>query len=216
MRGDQHNAADEGRPDEELVRPGGSKNYTFPLMDAGRPERAAFAFYHDHRMDVTGRNNWYGLQGMFITDDPAEKKFNLPVGKYDVPLMIADRTFDDAAQLTDPFPKESDPHPATEGINGPYAPPGDATVGNRTLVNGGFQPFHNVATHRYRPRPLTAAGPSSDDFRFAAGPPQGQVGHARRRVPQPARGTGTAARAAARPGRRGARGVGAGRACVGW
>ena len=185
LHGDHHSSADDGRPDDELVAPGKKKAYTFPLMDAGKPERAAFAFYHDHRMDVTGRNNWYGLQGMFITDDPAERKLNLPTGRYDVPLMVADRTFDDAAQLTDPFAKDSDPHPATGGVTGPYAPPGDATVGNRTLVNGGFQPYANVATHRYRLRLLNAAGFSSYDFRFSDGRPMVQVGNGSGLLTQP-------------------------------
>ena len=39
---------------------------------------AAFRFYHDHRMGLTARNNWYGLQGMFLVTDPAERQLGLP------------------------------------------------------------------------------------------------------------------------------------------
>jgi FtsP/CotA-like multicopper oxidase with cupredoxin domain/plastocyanin len=185
LHGDHHSSADDGRPDSDLVAPGRHRAYHFPLTDGGRPERAAFSFYHDHRMDVTGRNNWYGLQGMFITDDPAENKLNLPAGSYDVPLMVADRTFDDASQLTDPFPKSSDAHSATSDINGPYAPPGDATVGTRTLVNGVFQPYDDVATHRYRLRLLNASSFSSYDFQLSDGRPMVQIGNGSALLPKP-------------------------------
>lgn len=185
LHGDHHSSADDGQPASDLVKPGGRRTYTFPLTDAGRPEPAAFSFYHDHRMDVTGRNNWYGLNGMFITDDPAERKLHLPEGAYDLPLMVADRSFDDASQLTDPFPKPTDPQSVTSGINGPYAPPGDATTGTRTLVNGQFQPFQEVGTHRYRLRLLNASGFSSYDFRFSDGRPMVQIGNGSALLPAP-------------------------------
>jgi spore coat protein A len=177
LHGDHHSSADDGQPATQLIAPGRSKTYVFPLRDGGRAERAAFSFYHDHRMDLTGRNNWYGLQGMVITDDPAEKRLGLPTGAYDLPLLVADRSFDAAAQLTNPFPKPSDPQPATSGLNGPYAPPGDATAGDRTLVNGQFQPYAVVGTHRYRLRLLNASSFTSYDFRFSDGRPMLQVGN---------------------------------------
>jgi len=177
LHGDHHSSADDGQPASQLVAPGRAKTYTFPLTDGGRAERATFSFYHDHRMDQTGRNNWYGLQGMVITDDPAERRLGLPTGAYDVPLLVADRSFDAAAQLTNPFPKPSDPQTATTGINGPYAPPGDATTGSRTLVNGQFQPYAAIGTHRYRLRLLNASPFTSYDFRFSDGRPMVQVGN---------------------------------------
>ena len=185
LHGDHHASADDGQPATQLVAPGRSKTYTFALRDDGKPEAAAFTWYHDHRMDVTGRNNWYGLQGMVITDDPAEKRLGLPDGAYDLPLMVADRTFDEAAQLTDPFPKSSDPTSPTSGVNGPYAPPGDATTGTRTLVNGVFQPYLTASTHKYRLRVLNASGFSSYDFRFTDGRPMTQVGNGSGLLPSP-------------------------------
>jgi spore coat protein A len=185
LHGDHHSSADDGQPATQLISPGRSKTYTFPLTDGGRPERAAFTFYHDHRMDLTGRNNWYGLQGMVITDDPAEKRLGLPTGTYDLPLLVADRTFDQAGQLENPFPKPTDPQSATSGINGRYAPPGDATTGSRTLVNGQFQPYAVVATHRYRLRLLNASPFTSYDFRFTDGRPMVQVGNGSALLPAP-------------------------------
>jgi FtsP/CotA-like multicopper oxidase with cupredoxin domain len=185
LHGDHHSSADDGQPATQLIAPGRAKTYTFPLRDGGKAERAAFSFYHDHRMDQTGRNNWYGLQGMFITDDPAERRLGLPTGAYDVPLLVADRSFDAASQLTNPFPKPSDPQTATAGLNGPYAPPGDATTGSRTLVNGQFQPYAAVGTHRYRLRLLNASPFTSYDFRFTDGRPMVQVGNGSALLPAP-------------------------------
>ena len=185
LHGDHHSSADDGQPATQLIAPGRAKTYTFPLRDGGKAERAAFSFYHDHRMDLTGRNNWYGLQGMFITDDPAERRLGLPTGAYDVPLLVADRSFDAASQLTNPFPKPSDPQSATTGITGAHAPPGDATTGSRTLVNGQFQPYAAVATHRYRLRLLNASPFTSYDFRFSDGRPMVQVGNGAALLPAP-------------------------------
>ena len=185
LHGDHHSAADDGQPDDELVATNSRKTYTFPLTDEGRPERAAFSFYHDHRMDVTGRNNWYGLQGMFITDDPAEQRFRLPTGDFDLPLLVADRNFDASGQLTDPFPKPTDPQTVTTGFNGPYAPPGDATTGTHTLVNGVFQPYAKVGTHRYRLRLLNASSFSTYDFHFSDNRPMVQIGNGSALLPAP-------------------------------
>ncbi len=185
LHGDHHSSADDGQPMSQLVPPGGRKTYTFPLTDGGRPSRAMFSFYHDHRMDQTGRNNWYGLQGMVITDDPKEKRLGLPAGAYDLPLLVADRTMDVGGQLTNPFPKPTDPQSPTSGINGPYAPPGDSTTGDRTLVNGQFQPYASVGTHRYRLRLLNASGFTSYDFHFSDGRPMVQVGNGAALLPAP-------------------------------
>jgi FtsP/CotA-like multicopper oxidase with cupredoxin domain len=172
LHGDHHSSADDGRPDDHLVAPGKARTYTFGLKDDGKPERAAFSFYHDHRMDETGRNNWFGLQGMFITDDPAEARLHLPTGGYDLPLMVADRSFDDAAQLTDPF-------------RTPSAPPGDTTTGTRALVNGQFQPYSSVGDRRYRLRLLNASSFSSFDVHFSDGRPMVQVGNGSALLPKP-------------------------------
>ena len=51
------------------------------------------------------------------------------------------------------------------------------TVGTHTLVNGVFEPYQDVATHRYRLRLLNASGFSSYDFHFADNRPMVQVGN---------------------------------------
>ena len=72
--------------------------YTYTGTEAGGNERGAMQWYHDHRMDVTGRNVWMGLAGMYIIDDPADPQ-TLPKGAFDVPLMLTDRSFDANNQI---------------------------------------------------------------------------------------------------------------------
>ncbi|MBV9293585.1 MAG: multicopper oxidase domain-containing protein, partial [Frankiales bacterium] len=176
LHGDHHASTSDGLPDSSLIRPGGSRTYVYPLTDGGKAERAAFDFYHDHRMDETGRNVWNGLQGMFITSDKVERKLNLPTGKYDVPLDVADRSFDGANQLTNPFPHPGDGTTSTSKFVGPYAAPGDASVGDHVLVNGVSSPYFDVATHRYRLRLLNGSNFQSYDFHLSNGQPFVQIG----------------------------------------
>ena len=86
-----------------LIRPGGKRTYVYDLIEEGGPERAAFQWYHDHRLDRTAPNVWNGLAGMWIIDDDFDAALGLPAGARDIPLMIADRSFDRRNQLTDPF-----------------------------------------------------------------------------------------------------------------
>ena len=102
--GGHQSSADDGQPTTYLIDKGDERTYNYSLRDAGKPAPASFNFYHDHRMHVTARNNWRGLQGMFLTTDPEEKKLGLPKGAYDVPLHVSDRTFTQSNQLVDPFP----------------------------------------------------------------------------------------------------------------
>jgi spore coat protein A, manganese oxidase len=186
LHGDHHSSASDGQPDSDLIAPGRRRTYDYPLTDGGKPERAAFDFYHDHRMDETTRNVWNGLQGMFITDDPGEARLGLPSGRYDVPLLVSDRSFDAANQLTEPFPYPGDGSGSPQdGFVGPYAAPGDATVGDHVLVNGESLPHFDVATHRYRLRLLNGSGFQSYDFHLSDGQPFVQVGTGSGLLPRP-------------------------------
>ena len=113
--GGHQSSADDGQPTTYLIGKGDERTYDYSLRDAGKPAPAAFNFYHDHRMHVTARNNWRGLQGMFLTTDPKEKKLGLPKGAYDVPLHFSDRTFTQNNQLVDPFPGNTARRAATRG-----------------------------------------------------------------------------------------------------
>jgi FtsP/CotA-like multicopper oxidase with cupredoxin domain len=126
-----------------LLRPGKSKTYVYDLVEEGRPERSAFQWYHDHRLDKTALHSWRGLAGMWIVDDELDSSLPLPSGERDIPLMIADRSFDSHNQLTDPF----------VGLR----PPADGILGRSVLVNGAFMPQHRVGARRYRLRLLNVS-----------------------------------------------------------
>jgi len=129
---------------ELLIRPGRGRTYTYEQMEDGEPERASFQFYHDHRLENTARNIWRGLVGMWIVDDELDSSLPLPKGPRDIPLLLADRSFDRRNQLTDPFAVAR-------------RPPDDGVEGRHILVNGAVTPHHPVRAQRYRLRVLNAS-----------------------------------------------------------
>ncbi|HVT21680.1 MAG TPA: multicopper oxidase domain-containing protein [Mycobacteriales bacterium] len=182
FHGDHHTWRDDGQPDRFLIKHGGSRTYDFPLVDHGKPVTEATDFYHDHRMNVTARNNWHGLQGFFLVHSKKERSLHLPTGKYDVPLMVNDRKFTADNQLTNPFKGRTR---SMHGIKGPAAPPADGTVGNRILVNGEFAPHLDVDQHRYRLRLLNTSDFTSYDFALSDGRPFVQIGTGGDLLPHP-------------------------------
>jgi spore coat protein A len=159
---------------ELLLAPGASKTYVYDLTEAGRPERAAFQWYHDHRLDKTAPHTWRGLAGMWIVDDAFEDELALPRGERDIPLMIADRTFDRDNQLTDPF-------------RGGLQPPADGIAGQSVLVNGAFMPHHRVEPCRYRLRVLNVSQFQSYNFHLSNGAAMIQIGSDSGLMPRPVR-----------------------------
>jgi FtsP/CotA-like multicopper oxidase with cupredoxin domain len=157
-----------------LLAPGASKTYVFDLREEGKPERAAFQWYHDHRLDKTAPHVWRGLAGMWIVDDELEESLPLPRGERDIPLMIADRTFDRDNQLTDPFA-------------GGLQPPADGIAGRSVLVNGAFMPHHRVMPCRHRLRVLNASQFQSFNFHLSSGAPMIQIGSDSGLLPRPIR-----------------------------
>jgi FtsP/CotA-like multicopper oxidase with cupredoxin domain len=63
--------------------------YEFTVMD-----RAGTYWYHPHPHGRTAPQVIYGLAGLFIVSDDEEDQLDLPVGDFDLPLVIQDRTFD--------------------------------------------------------------------------------------------------------------------------
>ena len=169
FHGDHHGWTKDGQPTRFLIAQGKSLTYDYPLRDGGKPERASFQWYHDHRMGVTTRNNWRGLQGMFIVTDGQASKLGLPGGRYDVPLMVSERSFDSNNQLV-----AVPPH--SMNLKGPVAPPNDGTIGDHVLVNGRYAPYLNVATHKYRLRLLNTSPFTTYDFALSDGHPFVQIG----------------------------------------
>ena len=156
-----------------LIEPGGKRTYVFDLVEDGRPERAAFQWYHDHRLDRTSRNVWHGLAGMWIVDDEFDDSLPLPAGERDIPLMIADRSFDRDNQLIDPFTGQR--------------PPNDGVLGGRVLVNGAYLPHHRVTAQRYRLRLLNVSSFRPYNFFLSNGAPLVQIASDSGLMPKPVR-----------------------------
>jgi FtsP/CotA-like multicopper oxidase with cupredoxin domain len=118
-------------------------------------------------MNVTGRNVWMGLAGMYLIDDPADAQ-TLPKGAFDVPVLIADRSFDANNQLMYQFD-----------------PLGDK--GDHTLLNGVVQPFFNVADGKYRLRILNASNARRYELALSNGQTFLQIGTESGLLPAPVR-----------------------------
>ena len=181
-------SANDGQPMSNLIKHGGAKTYDYPLRDGGKPLPAALRFYHDHRMDETARNNWMGLQGMFLTTDPNDAKRGLPTGRYEIPLSFTDRSFTDTHQLTDPFAGAGSAAHATSAMGsmtmaGATGPSG--TVGDTVLVNGRFAPYKDVQPGLYRLRLFNASLFSAYDFKLSNGEQFEQVGTGSGLLPHP-------------------------------
>jgi FtsP/CotA-like multicopper oxidase with cupredoxin domain/plastocyanin len=173
LHGDHHKSVHDGQPTTQLIGTGGRHTYDYPLRDGGKPERASTFIYHDHRMGVTGRNVWRGLEGIFLVKDAKERSLPLPTGRYDVPLLIADRSFTKDNQLTNPFGAAQ------------QLPPADATVGSKVLVDGRYAPYFNVDTHRYRLRIINASNFQSYNFKLSDGRSFTQIGTGDGLLPHP-------------------------------
>jgi spore coat protein A, manganese oxidase len=174
LHGDHHKSVHDGQPNSQLIGPGGRHTYDYPLTDGGsKPERASTFIYHDHRMGVTGRNVWHGLEGIFLVHDAKERSLPLPTGRYDVPLLISDRSFTTDNQLTNPFGGAQ------------QLPPADATVGSKVLVDGRYAPYFNVDTHRYRLRLINGSNFQSYNFKLSDGRAFTQIGTGDGLLPHP-------------------------------
>jgi spore coat protein A, manganese oxidase len=156
-----------------LLAPGGKRTYVYDLEEDGRPERAAFQWYHDHRLDHTARNIWRGLAGMWIVDDEFEAALPLPRGERDLALMIADRSLDRHNQLTNPFTN--------------LRPPADGINARSVFVNGAYMPHHRVTAQRYRLRILNVSQFRPYNLYLSNGMAMIQIGTDSGLMPRPVR-----------------------------
>ena len=168
--GNHSSANSDGQPDTLLIPTGGSRIYTYEGIEEGNNQRGKTQFYHDHRMDVTGRNVWMGLTGFYIVDDPADPQ-TLPSGEFDLPLAIADRQFDANNQI-------------------PYVFDRNGVTGDKFLVNGVYQPYLDVSDRKYRFRILNASNFRTYFLELSSGDSFTQIGTESGLLPAPVTRTG--------------------------
>lgn len=109
-------------------------NYTYP-----NDRRAATLWYHDHAMGATGQNVYMGLAGFYLVEDEDERSLPLPRGRYDIPLMLCVRQFNDDGS----FQYKLHGHSGADG--------------DVILVNGAPWPALQVERRKYRFRILNAS-----------------------------------------------------------
>lgn len=133
-------------------------------------QRATTLWYHDHAMGITRLNNYAGLAGMYIIRDDHEKSLNLPDGKYEIPLVIQDRSFNEDGSLY--YPRQ--PDPPTEDMPDPSIQP--FFCGDMILVNGKVWPYLEVEPRKYRFRLLNASNTRDYEFSLDSGQVFHQIG----------------------------------------
>ena len=125
--------------------------FTRETYEYTNDQQAATLWYHDHAIGTTRLNVYAGLAGIYIIHDECEKSLNLPKGKYDIPLVIQDKSFNEDGSLLYP----SGPANPTPGIPNPSIVPG--FLGDTILVNGKIWPYLEVEPRKYRFRSLNAS-----------------------------------------------------------
>lgn len=78
----------DGHP-RHAIGPGQQTIYEFEVNN-----RAGTYWYHSHAHGITGQHVNLGLAGVLLVSDDEERQLPLPVGAYDIPLVIQDRRFD--------------------------------------------------------------------------------------------------------------------------
>ena len=156
------NVADDsdGHPEAWFSR---NNEYTGPkysreVYEYPNQQQATTLWYHVHAISTTRLNLYSGLAGFYLIHDFHEQSLNLPKGKYDIPLMIQDKTFRMDGSLFYP-----------EGVN-PRLPGKPsivhAFIGNTMVVNGKVWPYLNVEPRKYRFRMLNASNTNGFTFKL--------------------------------------------------
>ena len=126
--------ANDGHP-RQVVSSGEQRPYDFTI-----DQRAALNWYHPHPHMMTGEQVYRGLAGAFIVRDAIDtglpgNALGLPVGAYEIPLIIRDVSLD-------------------SGGNFQFSNKSSGFWGNTPLVNGTFNPYFSVNRGVYRLRLL--------------------------------------------------------------
>lgn len=135
MHGGAQSPSNDGAP-YDWYTPGQYKIFTYPAL-----EPATMLFWHDHALGITRLNVYAGLTGgIYILRDQKEMALNLPRGKYEIPLVITDRTFDTEGQSVFSTSNISPRHPRWNS----------AFLGNTICVNNQVWPYLKVEQNKYR------------------------------------------------------------------
>ncbi|KAK3936823.1 bilirubin oxidase [Diplogelasinospora grovesii] len=102
-------------------------------------QNARTLWYHDHAIDHTAENAYFGQAGAYILHDGAEDALNLPSGQYDIPLILTAKQYNSDGSLFSPANEQT------------------SLYGDVIHVNGQPWPHFRVEPRRYRFRFLDAS-----------------------------------------------------------
>lgn len=136
---------------EDWFGPGKNKLCYYP-----NHQDATALWIHDHAMGVSRFNVFAGLMGWYLLRDQVERNLNLPSGKYEIPLLIYDRSFDLEGQLFYPNPPDE----------GAWS---QEFLGDAMVINGKVRPYHEVEPRKYRLRIVNTANSRFFSLSFSSG-----------------------------------------------
>lgn len=150
LHGGEVKSDSDGHPDAWITANGktGPAFSSFPFHYPNKQPPATL-WYHDHTLGMTRLNVMAGLAGLYLLRDPKDSIAPLlPSGKYEVPLVIQDRSFNlDGSLFFDSMGNNPTIHP--------YWTP--EFLGNTIMVNGVLWPNFNVERRQYRLRVLNGS-----------------------------------------------------------
>ncbi|AGK96647.1 multicopper oxidase family protein [Clostridium pasteurianum] len=164
LHGGETESSSDGHPDAWFTNEEAIKGSTFTksLYTYLNTQLPSTLWYHDHTLGLTRLNVLMGLAGFYLLRDPKNPldKPNsvLPKGKYEIPIVIQDRSFNTDGSFA--FP--------SLGINPdihPYWVP--EFFGDTITVNGKVWPNLNVERRQYRFRVLNGSNARFYNLQFS-------------------------------------------------
>ncbi len=138
---------------------------------------AATLWYHDNAGDISRANIYAGLAGFYLLRSGAEFTWQrdgaLPKGRYEIPLIIQDRSFNTDGSLS--FSRD--------GVN-PFKR-GTGFLGDAITVNGKVWPNLNAERRQYRFRLLNGSETRVYNLRMSNGMAFTQIGTGAGFLPEP-------------------------------
>jgi spore coat protein A, manganese oxidase len=185
LHGGEHSSISDGHPDAWFTYNGKkgpayvTSLYTFP-----NNQEPATLWYHDHVLGITRLNIYAGLAGFYLLRSreskkhyrSGDKKTILPYGKYEIPIIIQDRSFNADGSLA--F--------SNVGVNPeihPYWQP--EFFGNTIMVNGRVWPNFDVEPRQYRFRFLNGSNARFYNMKLSNGMKFVQIGGDGGLLPEP-------------------------------
>lgn len=151
LHGARAPASSDGHP-RDVIPAGASRLYDYPNRQAG-----ATLWYHDHTHHRQAETVYKGLAAFYLVREDLEDELELPRGSYELPLMIADKSFNADGSLR----YERD-------LNNGF-------LGDTMLVNGAVQPCVRVERQRYRLRFLNASNARDLELSLSDGSAMTQI-----------------------------------------